>query len=239
MIFRQPEPLITLSAKGADVKDALHDLFAQAKREYAIEGNLNARIYANLEQRPFTVALQTLSHSAKFKWEVRDGVYRIFPEGAAPKRLSEQEVLNRKVNVLANKTEIRDVARQISQQSGVPVTVDKSAPSYRVSAEARGITVKQALAHLCQGAGLEHKWTGSGFTISQSAHAGAVSQPPIVVETSAAIKNRPPSPRTSPNIASTPEGAANCPKCREKLTKSWKWCPFCGHWVKPITDKMG
>lgn len=245
------EPVVSIQARGIDVKEVLADLFAQAKLQFMLNSGIEKRIYLSVREVPFTRALQMVCDSANLQYSLQDQVYVIQAAGSAPnpvgamhelprntKPANEQDALRRRVNLNFNQTVIKAIVSSLSRQSGMPIELDAGIPNYRMSAKLPGTTLEVALNAICTGTGLKYTWTGEGFKITRTVSAAAVS--PGRVITPVPPKVRPsgekPNPRTAPVRNMPPSAGTLCPKCKATLEKEWNYCPLCGAWVKPLTQ---
>lgn len=235
------EPLVSLQALGTDVRDALSDLFSQAKQDFVLSPQVKGQIYLTIHNQPFTIALNAVCEAAELKYARRGTVYYVQPltGGAAGARaeLSEKVLLVKLVSLNLRGSDLKTALASLQKQTGAPMRLAPNAPNLRLNATLQKVSLQTALNAICTGTGLEYRWTGSGFEIKRSESVPVVSpsrvvtlQPPIGVESQLSAK---PSP-----IRSIPPstGGIPCPKCRYALQKGWKYCPMCGAWVKPITE---
>lgn len=249
MIFKrrqdidETDPVVSIQARGTDVKEVLVDLFTQAKRDFMLSSGIEKKIYLSVREVPFTKALQMICEAARIRFVLKDEIYVIEATGSSreigsPIPQNEQDALKRKISLNVNQTGIQAIAASLSKQSGVPVKLDKGVPNYRINAKLPGTTLEVALNAICSGTGLTYEWTGQGFKIMRTVSAAMVS--PSRVITLAPPKVRPSSEKASLRTAPTrnvpPSAGVVCPKCRTALETGWNYCPLCGAWVKPITQ---
>jgi hypothetical protein len=240
------ERLVSVQARGTDVRDVLADLFTQAKCEFVLSDGIEKKIYLSVRDVPFTKALQMVCESAGLQFSLRDQIYLIQPAMRIPNSglrtpdptASEQEVLKRKVNLNFHQASIEAITADLRKQSGVPIELEKGVPNYRINAKLWGTTLETALDAICKGTGLQYQWTGQGFRITRTFSAATVSPSRVITLAPPKIRisGEKASPRTAPARNVVPGAGAVCPKCRALLEGNWNYCPLCGAWVKPLTQ---
>lgn len=249
MIFKrrqdidETDPIVSIQARGIDVKEALVDLFTQAKRDFMLTSGIEKKIYLSVREVPFTKALHMVCEAARLRFVLQDEIYVIEATGSNPEiqnpiPQNAQDALKKRVSLNVNQTEIQAIAASLSKQSGVPVKLDNGVPNYRINAKLPGTTLEVALNAICSGTGLTYEWTGQGFKIMRTVSAAMVSPSRVItlVPPTVRLSGEKASPRTAPTRNVTPSVGAVCPKCRTALEKEWNYCPRCGAWVKPITQ---
>lgn len=179
----QPIPsqtdLISVSAKGADVRTVLCDLFGQAKKSFVVAPDIHFALYLALDKIDFDEALLVVCHTARLKLEIQNGIYYIMKmptsktanESVEPKSLKRpatpvgplpQSVLRHRVTTKMTKADIRELFAEIGKQSDVPIVVDKSVPDYKLTAFLKDTSLKYALDHVTKAANLQYRFTDNG-----------------------------------------------------------------------------
>lgn len=69
--------LVTVSSRGADVRNVIHDMFEQSEKSYVLEPNVRFFLYLNLSQVEFYEALQLVCRLAGLDYEVQNGIFFI------------------------------------------------------------------------------------------------------------------------------------------------------------------
>ncbi|MBS1713666.1 MAG: hypothetical protein JST30_04945 [Armatimonadetes bacterium] len=166
----QDTGLVTIAAKGRDVREVLFDLFNQSKKSFVLDQNVRTSLYLALSGVPFDEALEIVCHAANLKFEVNNGVYfltRIAPPvsvtpektvQASPKplgRLDEKD-LQKRVTTKLSKADIRDVFAEFGKQAGITIEVDPKVPAYKVDAFLIGTSFKYAMDVVTKAAGLTY-----------------------------------------------------------------------------------
>lgn len=75
--------LVTVSSRGADVRNVIHDMFEQSDKSYVLEPNVRFFLYLNLSGVEFHEALQIVCRLANLDYEVQNGIF--FIGKAAPR----------------------------------------------------------------------------------------------------------------------------------------------------------
>lgn len=227
---------VTVTSNGDDVRKVLFQMFSQAKKNFIVETGLYFSLTLNLSNVPFETALGFICKNAGMAYRIENDVYVFHkpekqplktqetktvsgqtsapPQNAAPKTL-DPSVLNKTINTRLEMADIRDVFREFTKQTGVPIEVDKRVKSLKVNAYMIETSLRFALNSITQTAKLMYTFTDRG-TILVSDPALPVEAPPQSVDTKQDVK-----------IA--------CPQCSTELQKGWKYCPSCGNYVKNIT----
>jgi len=173
--------LVTISAKGSDVRVVLHDLFTQSKKSFVLETEDKRSLYLSLAGVDFEEALEIICKTANLSYEVQNGIYflnRAKPKAAptkehkaavekpkpdAPKYSAED--LNRRVNTKLPKTDLRAVMQEFAKQTGVPITVDASVPGYKLDAFLVNTSLKYAMDQIARAARLQYRVETGGIRI--------------------------------------------------------------------------
>lgn len=163
--------LVTVTARGTDVRPLLHDLFTQAKKNYVLEPGVRMATYLSLAGIEFEEALQIICKNADLTYEIQNGIYYISkipgmkevqdpdPKPEPPKGKLPAEVLARKVTTRLAKADIVVVLTELGKQAGVKIELDKSAPRFKIDAFLVGTSLKYALDTLTKATGLKYELT--------------------------------------------------------------------------------
>jgi len=162
--------LVTITARGTDVRPLLHDLFAQAKKNYVLEATVRQNTYLSLAGVEFEEALQIICKLLDLQYEVQNGIYflsknvntsgQLVPVKVTPPQGKvSQESMAKKVTTRFAKTELALVLADLSKQTGVKIELDKATPKYKIDAFLVGTSLKYALDVLTKATGLEYRLT--------------------------------------------------------------------------------
>lgn len=163
--------LVTVAARGTDVRPLLHDLFSQAKKSYVIEPGVRMVVYLSLSGVDFEEALQIICRNADLKYEIQNGIYYVSrangpmnedPKPDAPikpKGKLPASALSIKVTTRFAKTDLGTVLASMGKQAGVKIELDPAAPHYKLDAYLIGAPLKQALDTLTKATGLQYVLT--------------------------------------------------------------------------------
>ncbi len=229
------EPRITLEAKGKDAREVFAELFQQAGKPFVLHVALERPIYLLLRDTPFLNALQMLCEATDTRFSVRDGVYLILPRTPAPRGSTARPTGT--VRLVGTQMTLQQVARAIETQAGTLIEIAPGTPELRFSLNLPAVEVETALNALCRGTGLRWERTATGYRIRsmEPPHLKPTPSPsPTPVR---GIRGTAPQPRTTPARAVPPDRPLKCPKCAYTLQLDWRYCPLCGAWVKPLTDR--
>lgn len=161
-----PAPqLITITSRGQDVRTVLHDIFAQAKKNFVVVDTPRTELFLALNGVEFDEALALICSTAKLNLEVQNGIYFISRAAAPPLvkvlpagKLSDA-ALQRKVSSKMGKSSLKQVFEHISKQAQVKIELDGGVPAYMVEAVISDMSLKAALETLTKAAGLEYRLT--------------------------------------------------------------------------------
>lgn len=165
------EGMVSVSAKADDVRNVLHDLFSQAKKNYVLEPGVRFALYLNLANVEFEEALQLILLNAGLQADVQNGIYFIAKKKteshATPKTVEKpkpagplpETVLQKKVNTRLAKADMRVVFAEISKQSGIPFEYGAGIPALKLDAFLLNTSVKFALDQITQATGLKYRFT--------------------------------------------------------------------------------
>lgn len=175
-----PQPkLVSVSAKGDDVRSVLHGIFAQAEKNYVIEPGIRFVLYLSLSNVELDEALEIICRQANIEYKVQNGITFITPKKvvlpakpetppveikpipAPPKPLGTlpKTVLDKRFTTRLNKASIRDVFKAIGAQTQVKFEIDDSVPNWKLDAFLIDTSVKYALDLIAKQAGLEYRFT--------------------------------------------------------------------------------
>jgi len=183
-------PTVDVHAKGADVRDMLHDLFVQQKQNFVIEPGVHFVLWLNLDKVDFDEALDIICHEANLKSSKQDGIYYI-SNAPSKKIMSESNTvppqiekimppvtardLTRKVTTRLKKADIRALFAELSTQTKVPILIDTKIPNYKLDAFLIKTSLRYALIKIDKAAGLTYKLDAQGIHITLDAPLNTVS----------------------------------------------------------------
>lgn len=228
---------VTVTSNGDDVRKVLFQMFRQADKNFIVETGLYFSLTLNLSNVPFETALGFICKNAGMAYRIENDVYvfhkpekqplkaqetqTVSGQAAAPQqshspKTLDPSVLNKTINTRLEMADIRDVFREFTKQTGVPIEVDKRVKSLKVNAYMVDTSLRFALNSITQTAKLMYTFTDRGTIL--------VSDPRMPAET-------PP-----PTVETNQDSKISCPQCLTELQKGWKYCPSCGNYVKNITN---
>jgi hypothetical protein len=229
-----PPSKITILSDGLDVRTVLCSIFSQAKKSFIAEPGLSLALYLNLHEVPFETALDLICQNAGITYEIEDGVYHFFRKAQSPRRTSsssptlpvpqktarplDPSVLERVFTSKLSNVDLRTAIKEISQKTDVPIQVAPHVKNLKVNATFLETSLRYALNSLCQAGKLMYTFTPEGTIL--------ISDPAYAPATQAVATQR------SQSVAKMPQ----CDQCQAELGKGWKYCPYCGNYVKPLTD---
>lgn len=179
--------LVSIQARGDDVRSVLHDLFTQSKRNYVLEPGVRFVLYLSLKEVDFDEALQIVLKNASLEVEMQNGIYFIgkakqsgkatssasgpepkivaseivkkSPPQALPKGTLPETVLSKRITTRFAKVDIRTLIASLSQQTGIAIEIDPKVPAYKLDAFLINTSLKYALDEITSAAGLTYKFT--------------------------------------------------------------------------------
>lgn len=184
--------VVTISSRGIDVRDVIHDLFSQSKKNYVLEPTTRAPLYLSLSAVDFDEALQIVCKLAGFRSEMQNGIFYITRDiptkvlgdkAIAPsikavvtpaKGTVTNEQFARKVTTRFIKTDLRTVVESLAKQAGVLITLDASVPALKLDAFLAGASLKYALDTLTKATGLTYTLTNDRAIIISKPNANRV-----------------------------------------------------------------
>lgn len=229
------EPRITLEAKGTDAREVFVELFRQAGTPFVLHVALERPLYLTLREVPFLKALQLLCEATDTRFSVRDGVYLILPR--QPQQRPKVVHTSPSIKLSGTGMKLTDVARALEAGTGIRIEIAPGTPELRYNLNLPTMPLEQVLDALCRNTGLRWERTERGYRIMPAEpprlKAGTVPIP----SPSGSIRGSRAQPRTTPNRTVPPDQPLQCPRCHYALQPDWKYCPLCGAWVKPLTDR--
>lgn len=159
--------LISVTARGTDVRSLVADIFSQAKLNYVLEPGITFVLFLNLDKVEFDEALNIVCTQAQLHFQVQNGIYFISkkPTVAAdiPKPIPHgtlgQYALERRVTTKLVKTDIRQVFAEFERQTTSKIEVDPSVPNFKLDASLKHTTLRYALDKVTNATGLRYALT--------------------------------------------------------------------------------
>ena len=170
------EGKVTIASKGADVRPVLFDLFTQSQKNFVLEPNIHFVLYLSLAGVEFDEALDIVCNVAGLGYEIDNGIYFIGKKKAGspiitndPKpitppivtkkgKLTEVE-RNKRLTTRYSVTNITDVFKSFTEQTGIEIIVDKDVPVYRIDAYLIDTSLQYALDVIMRSTGLKYTLT--------------------------------------------------------------------------------
>ena len=161
---------MSLDARGQDVREVLATIFAQVKKPYALDASIKGSLYVRLDGMAYDKALGIVLTQAGLSAKERDGVVMVSPAKVTPpkdgpvtkpivKKIvvlpSADTILSRKVTVHLSKAPLATVFATLGKQAGTTISLDPSAPAYKLDANFSNVTLRSALHEVCGAARLE------------------------------------------------------------------------------------
>lgn len=166
--------LVSVSAKGHDVRVVLHEMFKQAEKSFVLEPNIRHGLYLSLEKIEFEEALRLVGKMAELSIDVQNGIYFIsqkksakpdtavkgaFEAKPAPKGKLATSVLAKRLTTRFDKVDIRKLIANLTEQTGVAFEVADDVPNYKLDAYLLNTSLKFALDTICAATKLQYKFT--------------------------------------------------------------------------------
>lgn len=173
------EGKVTIASKGADVRPVLFDLFTQSQKNFVLEPNIHFVLYLSLAGVQFDEALDIVCNVAGLGYEIDNGIYFIGKKKAGssttqanvndPKpttppvvtkkgKLTDAE-MNKRLTTRFSVTNITDVFKSFTEQTGIEILVDKDVPVYRIDAYLIDTSLQYALDVIMRSTGLKYTLT--------------------------------------------------------------------------------
>jgi hypothetical protein len=167
---------VTISSKGFDVREVLHDLFTKAKKSYVMEQSPRIPLFLALEGVEFEEALQIVCQQAGLKTEIQNGIIYVSkdirkaaappkketaapPIPEKPKGRLPESVLGKRITTRSEKADIRTLFTEFGRQAGIAIEVDPAVPGYKLDAYLINTSLKYALDQVTEAAGLKYRFT--------------------------------------------------------------------------------
>ena len=169
--------LVTIASRGKDVREVLHDLFTQAKKNYVLDGAPRSNLFLVLNGVDFEETLAIVCKSANLQFEKQNGIYflspiakptavqvvdpapRPVPIVEKPKGRLPETVLTKRFTTKFTKTDFRKVVAEIAKQTNVRIEVDGDVPTRLVDAFLLDTSLKYGLDLLTSALGLEYRFS--------------------------------------------------------------------------------
>lgn len=160
--------MVSISAKGADVRGVLHDLFTKAKKSYVLQPGTYMALFLSLDNVEFEEALNIICAQSKLQFEIQNGIYFVSKAKApvvaaaippAPKSFLDKSVLDRKLTIKVAKTDIRMVFAMLAKQTKLVIEVDKAVPAYKLDLNFDDVSLEHALDKIVAAAHLKYQFS--------------------------------------------------------------------------------
>ncbi len=185
-LAQEVRPVVSINAKGEDVRSVIHDLFKQAGKNYVMNPGVRFVLYLSLDKIDFQEALNIVCKNASLKYEVHKGVYHIAnapkvqpkPEEdntptedklkvepkieklpTKPKGTLPNTVLAKRVTTRLQKKEIKDVFAILSKQTGITIEVSEEIPAFKLDVFLINTSLKYALDEITRATKLKYRMT--------------------------------------------------------------------------------
>lgn len=162
--------LITIASRGKDVRQVIHDLFTQAKKNYVLDPAVRLDLYLALTGVEFDETLEIVCSTASLKYEIQNDIYFLtratkpankpaVTSPPKPKGKLTEAALQARITTRFSKTDFRAVIADIAKQAKVQIDVDKSVPQYLIDSFLINTTLKYGLDLMTQAMGVQYKLT--------------------------------------------------------------------------------
>lgn len=167
-------PVVSVSAKGHDVRTVLHDMFKQVEKSFVLEPNIRFNLYLSLEKIEFEEALRLVCKMSDLGIDVQNGIYFIHAKKSAkpatavkgafeakptPKGKLPTSVLAKRLTTRFDKIDIRKLLANLTEQTGVAFEIADDIPAYKLDAYLIGTSLKFALDTICTATKLQYTFT--------------------------------------------------------------------------------
>ncbi|MBL8047157.1 MAG: hypothetical protein JNJ45_00600 [Chthonomonas sp.] len=168
---------ITISSRGRDVREILHDLFIQAGRSYVVEHNVKGSLFLALRGMEFDEVLEVICKQSSLDYTLKNDIYFFTqkagnkpsphaPTTAAPAakptgRLN-ATVLKKTVNTNFLRTDLRTIAAELGKQTGVTITIHADVPKYALDLVLKKSSLGYGLKMITEALTLQTVFTETG-----------------------------------------------------------------------------
>jgi hypothetical protein len=181
-------PKVSVTSRGNDVRLILTNMFAQAKKSFVLQPNIEYTLFLSLQDTDFQKALDLICSQAGLKYDFRDGIYHIYRKKPAvttapvqpatqtptdpstssanaqvivPKKPGKLplSVFKKRVTTKLSKAPIGAVLEELGTQAGISIELGDNVPAYRLDAVLNNTTLKFALEQVTRAARLTYKLT--------------------------------------------------------------------------------
>lgn len=168
--------LVTINAKGDDVRDVLSSLFGQAKANFVVDPNVHYVLWLALNKVDFDAALGIVCHTANLSaredgqvWYVKQLPFtHTTAKTTALPPLTNKD-LERKVTLKFKKSSLKDVLANLTTQTSIPIETDNTVPSFTLDAHLWRKSLKYALDVLTNATHLKYKLDGAKIVVFKPA----------------------------------------------------------------------
>lgn len=178
-------PLVSLDARGDDVREVLATLFAQAGKAYALDASIKGKLYVKLDGMRYDKALAIVLAQTGLGAKEKDGVMMVKPlpaiapviasvpkpkpvvpvEKPLPKPLA-PNALAQRVTTRASRAPLAEVLASLGAQAKVTIELDSKVPAYRIDAFFIKTSLRYALDRVCKAADLRYVIQGEKIVVS-------------------------------------------------------------------------
>lgn len=172
---------VSVSSRGSDVRGVLHDLFTQSNKNYIIDTGIRMQpLYLSLKDVEFDEAVEQICKLCELKFELQNGIFYFTkalkpatvvktggekptqkpdPVFEAPKGPYASTVLNKRITTKFSRIDLRDLAKELSKQTGLMIEIDPKTPKYRIDAYLTNTSLKYCLDQITTAAKLRYRLT--------------------------------------------------------------------------------
>lgn len=186
-VSQSKEPLVSVTAKGTDVREVLNQICAQAKVQYVMDSDTHYALFLSLQDCPFTKMVDIVCKQANLRYEKTDGIYFFHRGRAKPAVQAVNElklppinkpashplppkaeanfgavpikVLSHRVTTRMKKAEFKAVMQEFGKQAGVTIEIAPDVPSLKLDAYMIGTSLKYALDRVTEATETQYVFT--------------------------------------------------------------------------------
>jgi type II secretory pathway component GspD/PulD (secretin) len=180
-----PLRMVSLKARGADVRQVLFDLFDQAGESFMLDPGIKMDLFLSLQDVEFEEALALIMKTARLESVRQNGITVIRlapsaeprPEPAAPVteaekpaepapveppkpkpsfyQLTDKDLEKPRITLVQRGMPLREVFKEFTRQTQIEIDIMGDVPNYLVDVNIQNKTLLQAMMDLCKAANLK------------------------------------------------------------------------------------
>ena len=138
---------ISITSRGRDVREILHDLILMSGKSYVVEPNVKGQLYLALRGVDFDEALEIICKQCSLDYKIKNDIYffsqKSKPSGSPAVKSApasnptkggrlDPAVLRKIVDTNFLRTDLRTVLDSLSKQTGLTIRAHESIPKYSI-----------------------------------------------------------------------------------------------------------